>query len=430
MGERISSLSLSDANGENVRVLKQTSGEFRAERDAVRYRYDVNLSPPAAATTASHVSWRTSDNGVLMLGDLLPLTCHPTARVRLVLPENWKIVSAETKSGDAEYTVADAEQAVFYISRELREQRARINGTDFILGISGTWAFSDKEALSLMRDIINEHVRVTGSALKGRALTVLTPFPSVVGPFAWSAETRGRTVFLLSGQVPSKTAALAHLSVPLAHELFHLWVPNELSLSGDYDWFYEGWTLYQAMRVGMQLGYLNFQDYLDALGRAYNGYRAVKDVTSLSLLDLSKRRWTSGQALVYNKGMLTAFLFDLALRQRARGGHNINSVYRELFNNYNSEKASADANHAIREVLNRMLGNSTFTHAYIETAADIDLSMALRPFGLEVKEAGARVRVHVTKSLTKEQQHLLRGFGYKSNVDSVTHASRIGQSTR
>ncbi len=80
---------------------------------------------------------------------------------------------------------------------------------------------------------------------------------------------------LLSGQSPSKVAALAGLGVPLTHELFHLWVPNGLKLNGDYDWFYEGFTLYQSMRAGMRLQSLGFQDYLNALSRAFDAYKSI-----------------------------------------------------------------------------------------------------------------------------------------------------------
>src|SRR5205814_1010733 len=78
----------------------------------------------------------------------------------------------------------------------------------------------------------------------------------------WSAETRGSTVVLLSGRMPSKLAAKAQLDGSLTHELFHLWVPNGLTLDGEYDWFYEGFTNYEALRVGMRRGQLTFQDYL------------------------------------------------------------------------------------------------------------------------------------------------------------------------
>ncbi len=424
IGDRVSNLSLSDRNGANVEVRKDAPGEYKSNRDAVHYRYEVNLSPPAAATSASHVSWLTSENGVLMLGDLLPLSAIHNVRVRLVLPGNWKAISAETKAGDKEYIVADAEQGIIYIARELREQRTRVNGITFVLGATGAWAFSDSEASDLMRDIINEHQRVTGGEPKGDALIVLAPFPSVASPFTWSAETRGRTVFLLSGNVPSKTAALAHLSVPLAHELFHLWVPHGLSLSGEYDWFYEGWTLYQAMRVGMTLGYLNFQDYLNALGRAFDGYHALKYRTQLSLIDLSKRRWTNGQGLIYNKGMLTAFLFDLTLRHRTRGKRSVANIYRELFEGYSSKNDSATGNDVIIKLLNRNLGSADFTKLYIESPTDVDLLSALQSFGLEVRQTGARTHINVAKSLTKQQHDLLRGLGYNARVDTVTRGNR------
>ena len=425
IGDRISNLSLSDANGASVEVRKDAPGEYKSNRAAVHYRYEINLSPPAAATSASHVSWLTSENGVLMLGDLLPLAPLLNVRVRLMLPGNWKAVSAETKADDKEYVIANAEQGVIYIARELREQRTRVNEINFVIGVTGAWAFSDNEASDLMRDIINEHRRVTGGNPKGNALIVLAPFPSVASPFTWSAETRGRTVFLLSGKVLSKTAALAHLSVPLAHELFHLWVPHGLSLSGEYDWFYEGWTLYQAMRVGMTLGYINFQDYLNALGRSFDGYHALKYHTQLSLIDLSKRRWTSGQGLIYNKGMLTAFLFDLTLRHRTKGKQSVAHIYRELFEGYSSKDDSATGNDVIIKLLNRSLGSSDFTKLYIESSTDIDLPSALQSFGLEVRQTGARTHIHVAKSLTKQQHDLLRGLGYNARVDTVTRENRV-----
>jgi predicted metalloprotease with PDZ domain len=77
---------------------------------------------------------------------------------------------------------------------------------------------------------------------------------------------------LLSGRAPSKVAALSRLSVPLTHELFHLWVPNALALEGDYDWFYEGFTMYQAMRAAGRLNLLTFEDFLNSIGRVFDAY--------------------------------------------------------------------------------------------------------------------------------------------------------------
>ena len=44
--------------------------------------------------------------------------------------------------------------------------------------------------------------------------------------------------------------------------------------------------------------------------------RIFRDADELSLIDASERRWTTGNAAVYDKGMLVAFLYDLAIRKR------------------------------------------------------------------------------------------------------------------
>src|SRR4029450_8749150 len=134
---------------------------------------------------------------------------------------------------------------------------------------------------------------VFGAMPAKQGTLILLPFPRTVSASEWSAETRGSTVTLLIGKLPSKVGALAQLSTPLTHELFHLWVPNGLALTGDYDWFYEGFTMYQAMRTAQQLALLTFQDLLNAVGRAFDAYVSAPERDKLSLIEASKRRWTT-----------------------------------------------------------------------------------------------------------------------------------------
>jgi predicted metalloprotease with PDZ domain len=104
------------------------------------------------------------------------------------------------------------------------------------------------------------------------------------------------------GQIAFKIGALAQISTPLTHELFHLWVPNALTLEGDYDWFYEGFTVYQAARTAVRLDLLTFPEFLNAIGRAYDAANA--QTNSISLIEASSRRWTTGQSAVYSKSMV------------------------------------------------------------------------------------------------------------------------------
>jgi hypothetical protein len=43
------------------------------------------------------------------------------------------------------------------------------------------------------------------------------------------------------------------LEIIFTHEVLHLWVPNALRLHGDYDWFFEGFTLYTALLTALEL---------------------------------------------------------------------------------------------------------------------------------------------------------------------------------
>jgi predicted metalloprotease with PDZ domain len=424
IGERIENLTLADAQGANVPVRKLAPGEWKADGAATRFSYEVKLDAPLMATDAAYVSWLTNDYGFLMLGDLLPLSTivdgeAMTTRLGLALPSGWSAGSTETNgAGGGRYEIKDTERAVFFVGQSLREKRASVGATDFAFMTTGEWAFTDEDAARMAVSILKEHAETFGGAVQGRAMLVLAPFPRPMGAERWSAETRGRTVLLLSGRAPSKTAALARLSVPFTHELFHLWVPNRLALDGDYDWFYEGFTMYQAMRAAARLNLLEFQDFLNGIGRAFDAYQSASDRDKFSLVDSSRRRWTGSPALIYNKGMLVAFLYDLMLRQKTGGKRSLDDVYRQLFRRHRETEARADGNTAVLSALNETADMREFTRRYVESASAIDLGVMIAPFGLRVESGGARAHVLVADSLKREQRDLLRKFGY--NAESRT----------
>jgi predicted metalloprotease with PDZ domain len=241
---------------------------------------------------------------------------------------------------------------------------------------------------------------------------LLAPFPQTSDGSRWSAETRGGTVVFLSGRATSKAAGLARLSVPLAHELFHLWVPNALALGGDYDWFYEGFTVYQAMRVSVRLGYLTFQDYLDSLARAYDHYFAQREQDKLSLLDASARRWGGSSAFVYQKGMLIAALYDLDVRQQSRGKRSLEDVYHQLFRGRRAGGERREGNAVVIAALDNVFGGDEFAQRYIESVNQLDLTTALDAYGLQLIRNGTRTRITVSNSLNRNQRDLLRQMGY------------------
>src|SRR5215510_10962877 len=126
---------------------------------------------------------------------------------------------------------------------------------------------------------------------------MIAPLPVKVGSTKWRAETRGSTVVLLIDPSASFNHWVGQLSVIFTHELLHLWVPNTLQLEGDYDWFFEGFTLYMALRAALELRVINFKGFLVTLAGAYDAYISHSD--DVSLIQASETRWTSGFNQVY-----------------------------------------------------------------------------------------------------------------------------------
>ncbi|HEX8772149.1 MAG TPA: hypothetical protein VF735_01005 [Pyrinomonadaceae bacterium] len=419
LGERIENLTLADAQGVSVPVRKLAPGEWKAEGPATRFSYEVKLESPLIGTDAAYVSWLTGEHGFLMLGDLLPLANNgktTSASLRLALPPGWSISTTEAKGTAARYEIRDVERAVFFVGLNLRERHASPASMDFTFVTTGEWAFTDEDAAQMAASILKEHAETFGGVPEGRTILALSPYPRPMGAERWSAETRGRTVMLLSGRAPSKVAALSRLSVPLTHELFHLWVPNAVALDGDYDWFYEGFTMYQAMRAAARLNLLTFEDFLNAIGRAFDAYAFSSDKDKLSLIAQSERRWTGSPALIYNKGMLVAFLYDLTLRQKQGGKRSLDDVYRALFRRYRTPEARANGNRAVLAALNEPADMRDFTRRYVENSGALDLATAITPFGLQVDSRGIRTRLIVADSLKSEQRDLLRKFGYNTQT--------------
>lgn len=436
LGGRVEALQLFDPAGAEIPAHKIAPGQFEAATAAAKFRYEVNLAPPAQPSDAARVSWLNEERGLLMLADLLPVSQSKAANrgregvtIRFTLPEFCLVYSNEKENAQGEFEVADAGRAVFVVGTHLRSSHITISGMTFGLVTDGEWAFADGEALKLGADVLKIDREVFGAMPSKQGALILLPFPQPSAVSKWSAETRGSTVTLLMGKLPSKTAALSQLSVPVTHELFHLWVPNALALEGDYDWFYEGFTVYQAARTAVRLGLLTFQEFLNAIARAYDAYAAAVDHDRWSLVEASKRRWTAGAPSVYSKSMVVAFLYDLKLRNQSHGKHSLDDAYRKMFQDYHSSDAGSnrvaagqgrDGNDAAANALANDSSTQSFVRQFIREAVTISPASELAPFGLRVETFGLRTRLNVSDQLSKPQRDLLRELGYNDSARSST----------
>ena len=435
LGGRVEGLRLFDSAGIEIPYRKIAPGQFASEASASRFQYEVRLTPSAAASEAVKISWLNTERGLLMLGDLLPNTSVTTddrrekgrMAIRFELPASWSVHANENETRPASFEVVDSDHAVFVVGSRLRVSRTTVVGMAFNLVADGDWAFTDSEASELAAKVLKAHRDVFGSMPAKQSTLILLPFQGLLAD-RWSAETRGSTVTLLMGQIPSKVAALVRLSTPLTHELFHFWVPNGLALNDDYDWFYEGFTVYQAARTAVRLDLLSLPEFLNAIARAYDGYVAGVDHDRWSLVDASQRRWTVGESSVYSKSMVVAFLYDLKLRSQSHGKRSLDDVYRRLFQHYHSSDPASstllnegDGNDGVMNVLAGESRSQDFVQMFIRNPVAINLQAELEPFGLRAEKFGSRTSISVSEQLTKRQRDLLRELGYN---DYVRHQHR------
>lgn len=414
LADRIENLE-GNFDGRSIQVKKRAPGEYQAEMPVNRIRYEVRLAEPAQPAHMAHVSWLNKDQGLLMLADLLPrLPKGPgnsAATVSVELPNGWNVAS--NISGDnPKYLTSDPDNAVFLVGPSLRKKTRHIGATDFSVVTAGKWPVSDGDALKLAEKLIKEYSKVTGEILKTDAVLLLLPFPSEAGPERWAAETRGNAVVLLLGSQASRKKVLTKLGVVLSHEIFHLWVPNALALEGNYDWFFEGFTLYQALRMDLRLKLISFDTFLETIARVYDAYVSSADLDSLSLIEASERRWTTASSLVYDKGLLAAFIYDLTVRNATDCRHSLDDVYRELFRRRTGQ---GSANETIIRILNEPPRMNTFGRDYVEAKGEIDLHSALTSYGLQLRPGlrGQATRLELANNLNEKQRAALRCIGYR-----------------
>src|SRR5687768_6908465 len=113
LGERISGLILRDRKGSPVDARRLGPGEYKAEKQATHFSYEVNLDPAIRSADAAYVSWLTSERGLLLPGDLLPTFSGEAndkgqaARISFELPQPWLIATSESRVTGNEFQVTD-----------------------------------------------------------------------------------------------------------------------------------------------------------------------------------------------------------------------------------------------------------------------------------------------------------------------------------
>ena len=370
LGQRVEQFHAFAPDGTDANAKKIAPGEFRSQFVATQIEYEVKLPAPRASDVA-HVSWIAGEYGLLMLSDLLPQWL-PGLDVEFSLPSGWTAQSSYDVGPNGKFRVRLPNETVFLIGKSLRQQARRVDKGRFNFAVSGDWPFKDEVVLKAATKVLERYSALTGASLPAVPVVLLAPLPVATGSVKWRAETRASTVVLLMDPEAKINNWANQLGIIFTHELFHLWMPHALLLEGDYDWFFEGFTLYTALVTALDLKFISRDEYVATLNRVYDSYLSRED--ALSLIEASERRWTGGNSTVYDKGMLVAFLYDLAIRRDSGGQRWLGNLYPGFFA---QAPQPADGNEVIIRLLSSTPGGDALVKSYIEGKQELELKSLL-----------------------------------------------------
>jgi predicted metalloprotease with PDZ domain len=322
----------------------------------------------------------------------------------LKLPENWR--------SSVDGRIEDVSRSVIVAGAGLRTQDLTTDkGGKITLTTVGEWRFTDTEAAEFARQIFDRYSDLFGVHPTEKIYINILPFPERTGFGEWQAETRGDNVTIISSDMPFRTQSVQRLHEQLRHEMFHLWIPDLIKLTGNYDWFYEGFALYESLKLGVAVNRISFADYLDTLSRAatIDSFQTNRK----SLIDASKNRTIGADTNIYARGMLVAFLCDAALLERSKGKRSVEDILHSLFENSIDTKQK-DANTMIREIMTKQPELVPVIKKYIEGNEFIDISPAMAAIGLENNGEGKRISLNVIKKPTGRQKEILNKLGYNN----------------
>lgn len=405
LGERIVYLKLTSGD-KDINARRLMPGEFFAESTYTDWHYTVDLKPSENRLSAAHSSWIADGSGILMLDDILPLfrsNGQPaSARIRIGPPTGWTSVSSDGADMEGSVNVRNIERSVIFIGKDLRTVNAGKGPGQIDLTISGSWLFTDETMSEMASEIYESYSHKFGPLAGVKPRIAMLKFPGREGHGIWEAETRGATVTILSSDMPFKSQSEQRLHEQLRHELFHLWFPNGVKLSGDYAWFYEGFALYESLKLGVSLNRIRFDDLLDTLSRAHtidSGQRPRKPLVG-----------TDPIGGVYARGMLIAFLTDVEILGSSKGKRDTSLLLKNLFEANSRSTVEADANAAI---VGRIVSEE-MSRRYVRGTELVDWSEILGKIGIISSHDGRATRLSVAPKLNGLQKEILNRLGYNN----------------
>ncbi len=412
LGKRVAELKLLGRSGELVAFRTLMDGEYLAESEYTAWEYTVDLSPYSNSIAAGHVSWLTNENGILMLDDLLPQfsvdTEKVSASIRLRNRAEWSAASGADPIDVEPRIFEDYKKAIIYLGKVLRNHRSSIKGKVFNFTISGEWHFTDQEAIAMSEEVIAKLADTLGGIPNGEFRIGIFKFPISANAGSWEAETRGNSVTIVSSDMPFRTQSIQRLHEQLRHELFHLWIPNGVYLTGNYSWFYEGFALYNSLKMAVEVKRISFDDLLDTLSRAIS--IDSRQSPRRPLFDKNIGQSARSDIGTYARGMLVAFLLDVELLGSSGGKSDVRKLLNRIYASNRQRELPEDGNKAVIEAI----AERDIVAKYVTGREKIDVLWIATHAGLTFDDLDGSNGLRIVAKPNGRQREILRNLSYNT----------------
>ncbi|MEQ1923671.1 MAG: hypothetical protein ABL952_14280 [Pyrinomonadaceae bacterium] len=328
--------------------------------------------------------------------------------VRFEIPVGWRASSTGRMSIGPSFEISDLSNGVVVVGKDLLEIPIAHPGGSTHIALDGTWNFRNSDTIEIFKEVRGYYQQVFGGWIPGEIQVNFVKFPMAVNSGEWEADARGKTITIFSSDMPFPNQSVQRLHEQLRHEIFHLWVPNGVNLTGNYDWFYEGFALYQSLKMGVGVNRIRFDDYLDTLSRA----QAIdtRQSNRTSMIEASRNRWNGSNTDVYARGMLVAFLCDLAMLDASKGKRSTNDLVRALYAKHSGNAPSQDGNAAVIALMKQRPELVQIADRYVTGAEKLELTPLIAAAGIELNGG----KLTVVAKPTGRQKDLLDKLGYNN----------------
>ena len=371
---------------ENMSAASADGAPFLLRRDAatwtfpgsvmypIHLSYDVDLSFVTARwPVGNEQAGYTDGKATFLVTKALFLDSAASGRrtVRFSHPENWRVVTPWTRTGDT-FAVSSSEDLLrnTMVFGEFISATYLAPPFSFEIVAFGTLTAQQSRIRDALATTVRECVRLFPGTPETQFLVTLLPGTEDDG----EAYSRG---FASTLKVPLQDWQSMVWLNTMAHELTHYWIGGLLRTAKGMDWFDEGFTDYYANLALVRGGALTPQQFVLKMERhlaAYSYFMSSPLYSGVAIQDAGQRKG-SFRFGVYDGGWTVAWALDLKIRQATHNHKSLDDVMRLVFDEFRRSDAPISLA-GIRSAASSVLGTGAddfFAH-FVVTRNEINVA--------------------------------------------------------